>query len=79
MNIRIINIVSWTIPFFGNRHFCPYGLLEVSDGTTTKICRTKGDTIGDYTGYQYITFKRKRYEVVNKGRLYAPALSLRLV
>lgn len=76
MNIKIKSILSWTIPYFGNSHYCPYGVLQVTDGTTTKPCRTKGDTIYDTTGYQYITFNRRRYKVINNGRLYAPALTL---
>lgn len=78
-NVRIKRIVSWTIPYFGNVHCQPYGILEVTDGTTTKCCHTKGDKETDEVGYQYITFNRKRYEVVNEGRLHFPALRLRLV
>lgn len=79
MDVKIKSIVSWTIPYFGNNHYCSYGVLQVTDGTTTKNCRTKGDVVGDTIGYQYITFNRRRYKVVNKGRLYSPALTLRPV
>ncbi len=65
--VKIVKVVSWTFPYFGNVHFMPYGILRVTDGTDTKDCKTKGDTIYDDCGYQYITFKRKRYKVVNNG------------
>lgn len=74
--VRIIAVVFWTIPYFGNKHWCPYGVLKVSDGKTSKICRTKGDVLGDSTGYQYITFNRHRYEVIDRGSLHSPRLSL---
>ena len=64
--VRIKKVVSWTIPFFGNNHTMPYGKLLVTDGETEKIVSTKGDTLESYERYfcQYITFKRKPYEVV---------------
>lgn len=66
-NVTIIRVVEWITPYFGNKHFMPYGKLEVTDGETTKIVCTKGDKTGDHSDYQYITFKRKRYEVVRNG------------
>lgn len=64
--VRIKKIVSWTIPYFGNRHTMPYGKLLVTDGETEQIVSTKGDTLDSYPRYyqQYITFKRKPYAVV---------------
>ena len=64
--VRIKKIISWTFPYFGNRHTMPYGKLLVTDGETEKVVSTKGDTLDTYTRYgcQYITFKRKPYEVV---------------
>ena len=64
--LRIKRVVEWTIPYFGNRHTMPYGKLEVTDGETTKVVSTKGDTLDTYPRYycQYITFKRKAYKVV---------------
>lgn len=64
--VCIKKVVSWTIPYFGNRHTMPYGKLLVTDGETEKIVSTKGDTLDSYEKYgcQYITFKRKHYEVV---------------
>ena len=71
--VRIKRIVAWTHPYFGNDHTMPYGTLEVTDGETTKLCRTKGDTVGtfDIHGCQYITFKRKPYKLYRdaNGRL----------
>ena len=65
-NVRITRVVEWVHPYFGNRHFMPYGRLEVTDGETTKIVSTKGDVLGEFERYgcQYITFKRKPYRVV---------------
>lgn len=74
--VRIKAILSWTIPYFGNRHIIPYGTLLVTDGKTVKACKTRGDLEYDNSDYQYITFQRKRYRVVNKGHLHSPALTL---
>ena len=74
--VRIKAILNWTIPYFGNKHIMPYGTLLVTDGTEEKVCKTKGDLEYDNSDYQYITFQRKRYRVVNKGRLHCPALTL---
>lgn len=64
--LRVKKVISWTIPYFGNRHTMPYGKLLVTDGETEEIVSTKGDTLDSYKRYgcQYITFKRKHYEVV---------------
>lgn len=64
--VRIKKVISWTIPYFGNRHTMPYGKLLVTDGETEKVVSTKGDTLDSYPKYycQYITFKRKPYKVV---------------
>lgn len=75
MTPKIKQIIDWTIPYYGNRHIIPYGKLLVSDGETEKICKTKGDTEFEH-GLQYITFKRKRYLVVNCGSMYSPKLKL---
>lgn len=76
MTPKIKQIINWTIPYYGNRHIIPYGKLLISDGVDEKLCKTKGDTEFDI-GPQYITFKRKRYEVVNKGTMYNPNLILK--
>ena len=73
---RIKAVMEWVIPHFGNRHIMPYGKLLVTDGTKEKICKTKGDLEYDESDYQYITFQRKRYRVINNGSLYSPALTL---
>ena len=62
--VRIKRIIDWTLPMFGNHHIMPYGTLLVTDGETEKACKTKGDKEWDNVGYQYITFKRKRYRVI---------------
>jgi hypothetical protein len=64
--VRIKDVVEWVIPHFGNRHTMPYGKLKVTDGETTKVVSTKGDTLDTYPRYgcQYITFNRKPYRVV---------------
>jgi hypothetical protein len=74
-----VKIISWTIPYFGNNHIMPYGVLQVSDGVTTKNCKTKGDKWDDTDGYEYINFKRKRYKVINIGEFYSPKIKLKLV
>lgn len=64
--VRIKKVLSWTIPYFGNRHTMPYGKLLVTDGEAEKVVSTKGDTLDSYPRFycQYVMFKRKPYEVV---------------
>lgn len=73
-----VEIIKWCIPYFGNNHTMPYGILQVSDANKTQICKTKGDKIGEYDHSigQYITFNRKRYKVINKGTMYSPKIEL---
>lgn len=67
-NLHVIQTV-WNTPTFGNKHTLPYGHVLVSDGIDIRKCEIK------YEGsYRYITFKRKRYGLVNKGTLYMPNL-----
>ena len=63
--VEVKRVLEWTIPYFGNCHIMPYGKLLVTDGETEKGCSTKGDKETDTDGYQYITFNRKRYEVIS--------------
>ena len=75
--VRVKGIVSWAYPYFGNNHVMPYGVLLVTDGETEKACRTKGDRWDDGCDWpQYITFKRKRYQVVREGRSFAEKFRL---
>ena len=64
--VRVKRVLEWTIPYFGNRHTMPYGKLLVTDGVDEKVVSTKGDMLDSYKRYgcQYVTFKRKAYEVV---------------
>lgn len=78
-NLKIKRIVEWIYPLYGNVHCMPYGKLEVTDGVTTKIVSTKGDKLEDNSDYQYITFNRKRYKVVNYYENNLPKLKLELV
>ena len=68
-NVHIKHIIEWIYPYFGNIHTMPYGKIEVTDGITTKICKTKGDTLDTFDKYncQYITFNRKPYKLVKYG------------
>ena len=67
-NLHVIQTV-WNTPAFANKHALPYGHVLVSDGKDIRKCEIK------YEGsYRYITFKRKRYGLVNKGTLYMPNL-----
>ena len=71
--------IKWCIPYFGNAHSMPYGVLRVTEGAKIQICPTKGDKIGEYNPVigQYITFNRKKYKIVNNGSLYAPKIELK--
>lgn len=74
-----VEVVEWIIPSFRSNHCMPHGKLKVTNGVETKICKTMGDLVTDTTGYQYITFNKKRYKVINVGRLYFPKIKLELV
>ena len=79
MDVKIKKILSWTSPYFGNDHIMPYGSILVTDGTTERVCHTKGDRYYD-NGYQYITFNRRRYEVLSSGNpAHGMKISLRPV
>lgn len=78
MEIKIQELLSYNIPYFGNVHTQPYFTAIVTDGKKTQVCKSKGDKVGDKEMYQYITFNRKRYKVFNTGTLYAPNLRLKL-
>ena len=72
-----IRVIKWVIPYFGNKHFQPYGTLLVTEGEHTQVCRTKGDTYSEASSIgQYVTFRRKRYKVINNGGLYSPQIEL---
>ena len=77
--VRIEELLSYTIPLYGNRHFKPYFTALVTDGERRQVCRSKGDTFDDHAPYQYITFRRKRYKVINIGSLYQPNYQLKEV
>lgn len=73
-----IRIIEWVIPYFGNKHFMPYGTLLVTEGEHTQVCRTKGDRYDTVSSIgQYVTFRRKRYKVINNGGLYSPQIVLK--
>lgn len=77
MNLTV-KVADWTIPYCGNVHCMPYGTLIVSDGKHKERCKTKGDKWDDF-GPQYITFNKRRYNVINKGTSNYPKLELELV
>ncbi len=59
IEITMVKIAKWTIPYFGNNHVIPYGTLAVTgtvNGGTpvTMMCRRKCDMVGDTTP-QYTT------------------------
>lgn len=70
--LKIIGIQGYTVPFLGNMRCLPYGDLIVTDGEKTQICPIKDDRDGS----QYIHFRRKRYDVVNSGKLYNPSYTV---
>lgn len=78
MNVKIKQVLSWTIPFFGNDHIMPYGSLLVTDGTSERVCHTHGDRYYDNAGYQYITFNRRRYEVLASDHLARGTMKISL-
>ncbi len=81
-NITIVSVrySDWIIPYFGNKHYTPYGTLKVKgivDGNeVTQYCKTHGDMYGDKSPYQYIIFSGQRFIVRNTGSLHFPKLEL---
>lgn len=66
--VEILQLRNYTIPYCGNKRILPYGDLVVTDGSVTKLVKIKETD----NGTQYFTFNRKRYEIRNAGKLYAP-------
>lgn len=76
--LKVVRIIDYVVPMYGNIHCMPYFTLEVTDGEKTQICKSKGDKWNDCNAEgQYITFNRKRYKVLNIGTLYSPIIDIR--
>ena len=70
--VKILGIVEYILPMYGNRRCLPYGKLKVTDGTLTKVVPIKDGTQAD--GWrQYFTFNRKRYWIKSVGSRHNPA------
>lgn len=69
--MKILKILEYTIPMFGNIRCMPYGKLLVSDGTKEKVVNIKDDK-----ERQYFTFDRKRFYIKQTGSLYNPNYEL---
>lgn len=69
--MKILGIVEYTIPMFGNRRRLPYGKLRVTDdeGINSKVVDIKDRDDGS----QYVIYQRKRYGITNAGSLYHPS------
>lgn len=65
--MKILKILEYTIPMFGNKRSMPYGKLLVTDGIKEKVVKIKDDT-----DKQYFTFNRKRHYIKQTGSLYNP-------
>lgn len=65
--MKILKILEYTIPMFGNKRSMPYGKLLVTDGIKEKVVKIKDDT-----DKQYFTFNWKRYYIKQIGSLYNP-------
>lgn len=68
-DIKILKIIDYTIPMYGNKRIFPYGYIEVSNGTDTKV--VKFDKDNKWLRFSF-TFNRKRYFMENIGGLYNP-------
>ena len=64
-----IKILSYIIPYFGNRRILPYGKMEVEYNGERKTVKF-GDV--DSCGTFFIVFNRKRFYFRNVGGLYSP-------
>ena len=78
--LRVVKVVGYKIPLFGNPRIFPYGYLIVTDGTVRK--RVAFGYRKDQYGRQlppdrdYITFNRVRYGYRNTGSLYHPRIEI---
>ena len=77
-----VKVNKWTIPLYGNKHIMPYGSLYIAIRNekgehTFLIVKTKGDTIYDKVGYQYVTINRQRYRVITESSMWNPKIELR--
>lgn len=73
---QILRIVKWVVPMFGNDFSEPYGTLEITDGATTRLCRTHQAAAGQAYFPQYVCFNRRRWLVKNTGTLTHPQIGL---
>lgn len=69
--MKIIELVSYTIPMFGDKRSFPYGRMVVEHGGVRKTVRF-GEV--DMFGGAYINFNRRRYYYENRGDLYNPVI-----
>ena len=80
-NVKITTL-KWTIPMFGNNHYCPYGQVHIkgtlNDGTEVNATfQTKGDRYDSpQPKKQYIIINKQRYLLRNLGTMYYPKLHL---
>lgn len=74
VNIEITNVecVKWTIPSFGSRRNCPYGVLRITYNSNGKSCMLHKEMKEDEEGKQYITLERCRYRAITIGSLFNP-------
>lgn len=67
--MECIEILSYTIPLYGNRRIFPYGRMKIEhEGEETVVRFGEVDSEGLY----YITYNRKKYRFRNVGSLYNP-------
>lgn len=67
--MEVKQILSYTIPMYGNRRIFPYGRMKVEhEGREYVACF--GDI--DHLGRFYITAGRQRFYFRNTGSLYSP-------
>ena len=78
--LKVVRLIGYKIPLYGNKRIHPYGHMIVTDGVTEKYV-----SFGyrkDKRGFQlpphrdYITFNRKRYGFRNVGSLYYPKMEI---
>lgn len=61
--LKIIEIIKYTIPLYGNKQINPYGKIIISDGDILKIVK--------FENYSF-NYKRKKYYIENINSLYNP-------
>ena len=70
--VKILRVISYTVPMYGNKHMFPYAKLRIQDGNgVIKVVNTQ-----EADGEVFIKVNGFKYTVKNNGTLHEPSLEL---